>query len=143
MSFLDWRIVPRILKENVWNKLMQKYEFNVPSHLAKKFAMKTFPQKLRSFKYELLRGPLKGKVTMAEKIDACPMHYILDHWKTFLLHESDPAVKKKHTKCGSNLKNKSIKHTLTRISYANKCYNLGSTCYHIFHPFKSSHVILV
>ncbi|KAI3955070.1 hypothetical protein MKW92_053095, partial [Papaver armeniacum] len=22
VSFLDWRIVPRILKENVWNKLM-------------------------------------------------------------------------------------------------------------------------
>ncbi|RZC52979.1 hypothetical protein C5167_011837 [Papaver somniferum] len=74
--------------------MRQKYEFNVPSHLAKKFAMKTFPQKLRSFKYELLRGPLKGKVTMAEKIDACPMHYILDHWKTFLLHESDPAAQK-------------------------------------------------
>ncbi|KAI3898477.1 hypothetical protein MKW92_053045, partial [Papaver armeniacum] len=24
VSFLDWRIVPRILKENVWNKLMEK-----------------------------------------------------------------------------------------------------------------------
>ncbi|KAI3953583.1 hypothetical protein MKW92_053391 [Papaver armeniacum] len=24
VSFLDWRIVPRILKENIWNKLMEK-----------------------------------------------------------------------------------------------------------------------
>ncbi|KAI3914393.1 hypothetical protein MKW92_045402 [Papaver armeniacum] len=35
VSFLDWRIVPRILKENVWNKLMVYILYCYSSHTSK------------------------------------------------------------------------------------------------------------
>lgn len=121
----------------------QVYEFNVPSHMAKPFVMKTFSQKFRSFKWDLRRGPLKGKDTMEEKLAACPLYYNIDHWKEFVQNESNPVVKRKHANCATNHKKRSIRHTLGRLSYANKCYNLVSTFYHVLHHLNSSYIILV
>ncbi|RZC86182.1 hypothetical protein C5167_007365 [Papaver somniferum] len=47
VKYLDWREVPENLKEDVWFKLMQKFEFNVPNHLSKYIVRRSLPHKFR------------------------------------------------------------------------------------------------
>ncbi|KAI3969956.1 hypothetical protein MKW92_045555, partial [Papaver armeniacum] len=75
--------------------------------------MGSLPQKFRTFKHELRTGPLLGKVTMQEKLDACPGDYDFDCWKIFVENESK-----------ENQKKRTIHHTCGRESYANKMHKL-------------------
>ncbi|KAI3947952.1 hypothetical protein MKW92_024893, partial [Papaver armeniacum] len=86
--------------------------------------MGSLPQKFRTFKHELRTGPLLGKVTMQEKLYACPGDYDFDCWKTFFENESKPGVKEKHTKYVENQKKRTIHHTCGRESYTNKIHKL-------------------
>ncbi|RZC63728.1 hypothetical protein C5167_025504 [Papaver somniferum] len=61
VKYVDWRQVPDNFKEDVWFKLLQEFEFNVPNHLAKMIVMGSLPQKFRTYKHDLRTGPLLGK----------------------------------------------------------------------------------
>ncbi|XP_026417732.1 uncharacterized protein LOC113313208 [Papaver somniferum] len=87
--------------------------------------MRSLPKKFRKFKYDLRNGPLLGKVTMQEKLDACPDDYDTNWWKVFVENESKPGVKEKHEKYAENQKKRTLHHTCGRESYANKIHKLA------------------
>ncbi|RZC50470.1 hypothetical protein C5167_018896 [Papaver somniferum] len=125
VKYVDWRQVPDNFKEDVWFKLLQEFEFNVPNHLAKMIVMRSLPQKFRTYKHDLRTGPLLGKVTMQEKLDARPVDFDSDCWKIFVENESIPGIKEKHAKYSENQKKRTIHHTCGRESYANKIHKLA------------------
>ncbi|XP_026442010.1 uncharacterized protein LOC113341298 [Papaver somniferum] len=122
VKYVSWTKVPDNYKDDVWLKLTQEFEFNVPNHLAKPCVFRTLPQKFRTFKYDLRTGPLLGKVTMQEKLYACPSNYDVDFWRIFVENESKVGVKEKHKNWFAGIFSSSIEKSSLIRKYHNRSH---------------------
>lgn len=102
-----------------------KFTFGAPSSLVRPKVENTYSQKFRTFKYKL-RQKLKGKDTTEDLLAAIPRGYHLPFWQQFIDNERKPESSAKRAKYKENCEKKVIRHTLGRLSYAQKSFNLVS-----------------
>ncbi|KAL8064715.1 hypothetical protein ABFX02_01G109300 [Erythranthe guttata] len=84
ISYKDFRDVPNNFKDDVWNALMGEVEPDVPSHVARPLAEKTWSQKFRTHKNSM-RVFLKNNPPKAEPKGIDPII-----WRRFVENEKDP-----------------------------------------------------
>ncbi|KAF9600129.1 hypothetical protein IFM89_003813 [Coptis chinensis] len=92
IHYKDWRKIDGSFKDNVWNKLMEEFEPNVPQAMARREVEKDFPQKFRSAKYALRKEILSKCGSVEEAIAACPDGKDPNHWAVFVRNESTTEV---------------------------------------------------
>ncbi|XP_026395400.1 uncharacterized protein LOC113290088 [Papaver somniferum] len=124
INYTDWRLVPETFKDDVWNALLMEYEFNAPSQYVRPYLEKSFPAKYRRYKYDLRKQYIKDATNQEEVVAKCPIGFKLDVWKAFVANEFEEVAKEKRAKNVENIKKSTIRHTLGRRSYVNKCYIL-------------------
>ncbi|KAI3915580.1 hypothetical protein MKW92_001950 [Papaver armeniacum] len=101
-----------------------EYEFNAPSQYVRPYLEKSFPAKYRRYKYDLRKQYIKDATNQEEVVAKCPNGFKLDVWKAFVANEFEEVAKEKRAKNVENIKKSTIRHTLGRRSYVNKCYVL-------------------
>lgn len=95
--------------------------------MARSFISRTFPQKFRSYKWDLRLNFLKDKATVQDMIDACPYGMNVDVWARFVNNENQPGMQDKYRKYAENQRKTETRHCLGRLSYAVKSNRLVST----------------
>ncbi|KAI3880288.1 hypothetical protein MKW92_003275, partial [Papaver armeniacum] len=99
-----------------------KFTFAVPSNLVRPVVEGGYSQKFRTYKYKL-RKTLKGKV-LEDILSAKPRGCHLPFWEAFVENESKPESFAKRAKYKENCEKNTLRHTLGRLSYAQKSHNL-------------------
>ncbi|KAF9600509.1 hypothetical protein IFM89_009958, partial [Coptis chinensis] len=104
IHYKDWRKIDGSFKDNVWNKLKEEFEPNVPQAMARREVEKDFPQKFRSAKYALRKEILRKCGSVEEAIAACPDGKDPNHWAMFVRNESTAEVRARNAKNAENAK---------------------------------------
>ncbi|KAI3863431.1 hypothetical protein MKX03_000586 [Papaver bracteatum] len=60
VKYVDWRLVPQFFKDEIWNGLMIKFTFGMPSCLVRPKVEHTYSQKFRTYKYTLKEAERKS-----------------------------------------------------------------------------------
>ncbi|KAF9587487.1 hypothetical protein IFM89_003426 [Coptis chinensis] len=120
IHYKDWRKIDGSFKDNVWNKLMEEFEPNVPQATTHQEVEKDFPQKFRSTKYALRKEILRKCGSVEEAIAACSDGKDPNHWVAFVRNESTTEVRARNTKNVENAKKNIYRHTNGWDTYAHK-----------------------
>ncbi|KAF9594387.1 hypothetical protein IFM89_030989 [Coptis chinensis] len=120
IHYKDLRKIDGSFKDNVWNKLMEEFEPNVPQATARREVENDSPQKFRLAKYAFRKEILRKCRSVEEAIAACPDGKDPNHCAAFVRNESIDEVRARNAKNAENAKKNIYRHTNRRDTYAHK-----------------------